>query len=131
MCGLAASGQRTGDVYPFKMYDAHAWQSMYRAAWMCTEYGWPLPAVDLPFSRLSQTEPLDKVCVIDLRKSTPPYTFRRIVNTLLFLSLSLSLSLLSSSITQQKSCGDGEMATGTGGGCRWEFLVTTLHILRP
>ena len=52
-------------------------QSMYRAAWMCTEHGWPLPVLDLPSSRLSQTEPLDKVYGIDLRKSTPPYTFRR------------------------------------------------------
>ena len=47
-------------------------QSMYRAAWMCTEHGWPLAAVDVPSSRLSQTESLYKVCGIDLRKSTPP-----------------------------------------------------------
>jgi len=27
-----------------------------------------------------------------------------------------------------KSCGYGEVTTGTGGGCRWEFLVTNLHV---
>ena len=26
-----------------------------------------------------------------------------------------------------KSCGDGRVATGTGGGCCWESLVTDLH----
>ena len=28
---------------------------------------------------------------------------------------------------KQKPCGDGEAATGTGGGCHWKFLATTLH----
>ena len=108
-------------------------QSMYRAAWMFTEHGWPLHAVDLPSSRLSQTEPLDKggldqVCGIDLRKSTPPFFQLSVAGTE---SVTSFISFLSSSITLQKSCGDGEMARGTGGGCRWEFLVTTLHVWRP
>ena len=28
----------------------------------------------------------------------------------------------------KKSCGDGEVVTGTGGGCHWEFLAATLHV---
>ena len=64
--------QGSMDVYRACTGQSGCVQSTHRAAWMCTEHGWPLPAVDLPSSRLTQTEPLDKACGIDLRKSTVP-----------------------------------------------------------